>query len=227
MKTITQSLFIFVAAILPASAAQDPAASIFAQIFHESVRPPAQKESSSLVPHEIAGFGQCGFFAERGVRWSRSFRDGSKLELKCLPDAGSLLPGYRLWYSDGKGTAMEIARCVFNDGLNHGWYYTKADSGLLARVEWVTMDGGKNDGGSRKIDSGHTTGPEEPYLDVARWSFDAPSMRLEWFGDKYDYANTADRLPVHSRDFDPFMGPLVPQFSRYFVLSAGVSHAGD
>src|ERR1700730_4791128 len=65
---------------------------------------PYSKEAASnevpgnLVRHPIDDFGKCQFFAKRGIRWNQDFSDGSRLELRCDPDPGSLLPGYHLWY---------------------------------------------------------------------------------------------------------------------------------
>jgi hypothetical protein len=178
-----------------------------------------ESKDSSLVQHDIDDYGNCAFFAKRGVRWSRIFADGSRLELRCDPDRHSLLPGYHLWFSDTRGTRVEIGRCIFDNGFNHGWYYTSADASVnnVVRVEWVNLDGGKNDGGNRRIDRDHYTGPEEPYLDEVRWVFEVAKRRLECTSEKHQYMG-APSLPSHPVDsIDPYVGPAVPELRRSFV----------
>lgn len=179
----------------------------------------APAASAELVRHDIDDFGQCGFFAKRGVRWHHEFADGSRLELRCDPQEGSLLPGFHLWYLRHRGSRFEIARCVFDDGMNQGWYYTSTDPNVKGpvRVEWINVDSGKNDGGGRHLDNAsHVTGPEEPYLDVVRYTFDPERGRLECTSDKYDYT-VSSRLPKNPQSLDGLFGDPVPELRRSFV----------
>jgi len=185
-------------------------------------RPGTEAEAAGLVAHPIDDVGQCYVFAKRGVRWSKDFADGSRLELRCNPDRGILRPGFRLWYSDGKGIRAEIARCVFDEGFNKGWYYTWPDRPGLAMVKWVNVDGGKNDGGLRRLDRDHRTGPEEPYVDAVTWVYDVARHRLECTSDKYQYLSESHRLPSSPEvPLDSYVGDLVPELSRSFVKFLG------
>lgn len=174
---------------------------------------------ADLVRHDIDDFGACSFFAKRGVRWRQSFEDGSRLELRCDPDPGSLLPGFHLVYLKPGKTRFEIARCVFDQGFNQGWYYTSSDPNVKGpvRVEFVNVDGGKNDGGGRHLDRDHVTGREEPYVDVVHWSFDPKQERLECISDKYQYASNSLRLPGRPEPLEKYIGDAVPELRRSFV----------
>src|SRR5271166_4523527 len=88
----------------------------------DATKPP---EVANLVKHRIDDEGHCGFFAKRGLRWKKDFADGSALEVRCHPDPGSILPGYHIWFV-AHGKRVEIARCIFDEGINLGWYYTPA-----------------------------------------------------------------------------------------------------
>jgi hypothetical protein len=207
---------------MPSKADQDILSYLRAQFGHTDIDPSETDDSQALIRHDIDDFGRCSFFTSRGVRWSRRFEDGARLELRCQPDRGSLLPGYRLYYVDAAGARSEIARCVFGNGLNRGFYYTSSDStDELVRVEWVNVDGGKDDGPSRKIDATHVTGPEEPYVDVVRWIFDARRRRIECINQKYEYGEAGLRLPSHPRgeldNLDNYIGAEVPELRRSFV----------
>jgi hypothetical protein len=184
---------------------------------------PLEKEkpvAENLVRHEIGDFGSCSFFAKRGVRWLQEFPDHSRLEIRCEPEPGSILPGFHVWYSNPHGNRMEIGRCIFDAGLNHGWYFTRPGQPGLARVEWVNLDGGKNDGGPRRIEAGHFTNPAEPYADIVRWHFDAESGRLEVSSDKYNYQPGKKAIPVHpSESLDAYIGDRVAEFSVKYVKS--------
>lgn len=202
----------------PLAADQELLQCLRAQFGHVDLTQETTKDSA-LVQHDIDDFGHCAFFARRGVRWSRTFADGSRLELRCDPDPHSLLPGYHLWFSDARGIRVEIGRCIFDNGLNRGWYYTSADPAVhgVIRVEWVNIDGGKNDGGNRRIDGDHYTGPEEPYLDEVRWVFDVANRRLECTSEKHEYLS-GQSLPAHpAGSIDPYVGPEVPELRRSFV----------
>ncbi len=204
----------------PAGAEQD----IFSWVREQFVMPYTAAvftpgSPGELVRHDIDDVGGCEFFAKRGVRWRRDFADGSRLELRCDPVKGSILPGFHLWYVKNAGTRFEIGRCVFDDGFNQGWYYTSADPRVKGpvRVEWVNVDGGKNDGGGRHLDNDdHVTGPEEPYLDVVRYTFDPEQGRLECTSDKYGYTVTS-RLPKRPQSLDGFFGDAAPELRRSFV----------
>jgi hypothetical protein len=175
-------------------------------------------DAGGLLKYEIGGFGPCSFFAKRGTRWHKSFADGSVIELKCDPDAGHFLPGFHLWYKGPGGARIEIGRCIFDDGFNRGWYYTSADMGSVTRIVWQNIDGGKNDGGGRHIDREHVTGPEEPYLDVVRWIFDARTHSLQTVSDKYEYRTKPPGLPADPQaPLDAYIGPLVGELRRSFV----------
>lgn len=180
-------------------------------------------DSAPLVRHEIAEFGSCGFFRPRGVRWKKMFEDGSRLEVRCEPDPGSLLPGFHVVYQATKGAPrVEIARCLFNDGLNAGVYYTSADPAVKGpvRIEWVNVDGGKNDGGGRNVDPlHHRTGIEEPYFDAVRWSFDPATGKIECDSDKYAYRASAE-LPRNASKLDAYVGERVPELRRTYVRMA-------
>lgn len=185
-----------------------------------SSEPPADpNQPQALIRHDINDFGNCGFFAKRGVRWSQDFADGSRLELRCEPLRGSILPGFHLWYLKNAGSRFEIARCVFDEGFNQGWYYTSTDPAAKGpvRVEWLNVDGGKNDGGGRRLDKTHVTGPEEPYLDVVMWSFDPQQSRLECVSDKYEYTAGVPKLSPARYVFDPYLGQAIPELRRSFV----------
>jgi len=177
-------------------------------------------DAAARVRHPIPLNGHCSFFAARGRRWTHKFPDGAALEATCDPDPGSLLPGYHLWYKDSRGR-IEIARCIFDNGLNSAWYYTSADSGRLTGVAWVNVDGGPNDGGKhgvgRRIDRVHFAGPEEPFLDVVTWLFQPDTKTLECLSDKFEYAVTP-RLPRNPRSrLDPYVGRRVASLRRSFV----------
>jgi hypothetical protein len=181
-------------------------------------------EVATLVKHRIDDEGHCGFFAKRGLRWKKDFADGSTLEVRCHPDPGSILPGYHIWFV-AHGKRVEIARCIFDEGINMGWYYTSAgpagEDCCLARVEWVNVDGGRNDGRKsrtgRRIDKEHFTAPDEPYLDVVKWVFDANRRRVECVSDKFQYVNKPV-LPVHLKtSIEAFVGPRVPELRRSFT----------
>ena len=175
-------------------------------------------DAGGLVQHEITAFGSCHFFAKRGRRWYASFADGSSIELTCDPDTGHFLPGFHLWYKSTQGKRLEIGRCIFDSGLNRGWYYTSGDPGALKRVVWQNVDGGKNDGGGRHIDREHLTGLEEPYLDVVRWIFNSDSNSLETVADKYEYAVAPPGLPSDPKvSIAPYVGPLVGGLRQSFV----------
>lgn len=175
-------------------------------------------DAGGLVQHDIVAFGSCSFFAKRGRRWYTAFIDGSSIELRCDPDSGHFLPGFHLWYKSAQGVRSEIGRCIFDTGLNRGWYYTSGDSGPLKLVVWQNVDGGKNDGGGRQIDREHVTGPEEPYLDVLRWIFDVTDHSLHTVADKYEYAVNPPRLPLdYKESINTYVGPLVSELRRSFV----------
>lgn len=177
----------------------------------------AKADQPDLVQHDIDSLGSCHFFASRGTRWKQTFADGSRLELTCDPDPGSLLPGFHLWYQAEGEKRVEIGRCIFDDGFNHGWYYTFKDHPGLAKVEWVSMDGGKDDKGPRHIDKTHVTGPEEPYIDVVHWIFHTKDRRLERISDKYEYAAAGTQLPHRPGEaIEPFVGPRVPDLRRTY-----------
>ena len=181
-----------------------------------------QAENGDLVRHDIDDLGHCSFAAKRGVRWSRNFPDGSRLEVDCNPDHHGILPGYHLWYKYASGARIEIGKCIFDHGLNHGWYYTAAGDNEPLQILWVSVDGGSNDGGNRRIDGDHYTGPEEPYVDVVRWTFDVRQGRLECTSDKYLYASEEYRLPAHAGDsLAPYLGERVANLSRSFVKLLG------
>ncbi|HUA18083.1 MAG TPA: hypothetical protein VMB25_05015 [Bryobacteraceae bacterium] len=202
---------------LPAAADQDLLA-YFSPQFNGVDVSGTQAQNGDLLRHDIDDLGHCSFVAKRGVRWSRSFSDGSRLEVDCQPGPRSLLPGYHLWYRNASGSRIEIGKCIFDHGWNHGWYYTDGNSDVPLRVEWVSVDGGSNDGGSRRIDQEHYTGPEEPYVDVVRWTFDVRARRLECTSEKYQYASAQDRLPAHPVDsLAPYLGERMDNLSRSFL----------
>jgi len=182
-------------------------------------------DGNRLVKHEIRSRGNCAFFAKRGVRWSQSFEDGSSLELTCAPDKGSILPGFHLWYISPRRARAEIGRCIFDDGCNKGWYYTPTDSeGHLSRVEWQNVDGGRNDGGRRRIDREHFTGTEEPFLDVVLWVFDRDKRTLECISDKHVYLLRPPRWPsnLKCRQLQPYIGPRVEEFRHSFIKAVDI-----
>jgi hypothetical protein len=113
--------------------------------------------------------------------------------------------------------AVEIARCIFDDGFNQGWYFTPATldpSGkqcCVSRIVWQNIDGGKNDGGHRRIDGEQFTGPEEPYIDVVFWIFDPKTRSLVCISDKYLYEARSTRLPSDPESpVEQYIGPRVP-----------------
>jgi len=162
----------------------------------------------------------CSFFAKRGVRWRQDFPDHSRLEVLCEPEPGSLLPGFHVWYRNPRGNRMEIGRCIFYGGLNDGWYFTRLGEDGLASVEWVNLDGGKNDGGRRRIEPGHFTNPAEPYADIVRWWFDVESGRLETSSEKYEYRSDTMRIPFHPTEtMDHYLGAMLPEFSVTYMKS--------
>ncbi len=171
------------------------------------------------IPHQIPDFGRCSFFTSRGERWNTTFDDGSNLSLRCEPAKGSILPGFHLWYTDGRGARNEIAKCIFDDGFNNVWYYT--DPGQperLLRVVWQNVDAGKNDGGLRHLDGEHVTGPEEPYIDIVFWVFDPAARKLDCISEKYRYQTKLARLPQKGdTPLEPYMGPRVAELRRSFV----------
>ena len=176
--------------------------------------------AGNLIPHEIADFGSCSFFARRGVRWRQDFPDHSRLEVRCEPEPGSLLPGFHVWYRNTRGSRMEIGRCIFDGGLNDGRYYTRPGNPALVRVEWVNLDGGKNDGGRRRIEDGHFTSGAEPYADMVRWSFDAELGRLETSSEKYEYRMDSTIIPSHPIEpMDHYLGEMIPEFRVTYVKS--------
>ena len=180
----------------------------------------SEEASLGLVRHPMTATGACHFFAKRGTRWSMEFSNGSRLKLTCDPDPGSLLPGFHLWYASGKGQPLlEVGRCIFDEGINEGWYYTD-ETGALARVEWVNLDGGKDDKGGRRIDQQHVTGAQEPFIDVVHWVFDLREHRLERISDKYQYATNTTVLPRRADESLRFsIGARVPELRQTFVDS--------
>lgn len=169
--------------------------------------------------HKIDSFGTCSFFTSRGERWHASFPDGSELSLRCEHAQGGFLPGFHLWYTDAHSSRHEIAKCIFDAGFNQGWYFTdQKDAGKLLRVVWQNIDGGKNDGGLRRLDSQHVTGPEEPYIDVVFWIFDPAASKLNCVSEKYQYRTRLARLPQKGNiALEPYMGPRVAELRRSFV----------
>lgn len=208
---------------LPARAEQD-----WSNFLREQFLSPYKQASAdstveaTLVRHDIDDFGSCSFFAKRGVRWRQDFEDGSRLELRCDPDGHSILPGFHLLYFKPGAKRFEIGRCIFDQGFNQGWYFTSSDSNVKGpvRVEWVNVDGGKNDGGGRHLDRDHVTGLEEPYVDVVRWTFDPAVGRLQCVADKYRYATSSLRLPDRPAPLEKFLGDPVPELRRSFVKFA-------
>ena len=176
--------------------------------------------AANAAAHEIDGSGACGFFTRRGERWRNTFADGSNLSLRCEPAQGGILPGFHLWYTDASGARNEIAKCIFSAGFNQGWYFTDAKHPeRLVRVIWQNIDGGKDDGGLRHLDSAHLTGPEEPYIDVVSWVFDPVSRQLVCFSDKYQYGSKQARLPKRATTtpLDPYIGRRMTELRRTFV----------
>lgn len=170
--------------------------------------------------YAIGDIGHCDFFAKRGRRWQTAFADGGSLEVRCEPDKGGFLPGFHVWYRAPSGKRTEVARCIFDDGLNRGWYFSSA--GNLTRFVWQNVDGGKSDGGSRRIDKANSTGPGRSYIDVLVWVFDPSDKTLTWINDKYRYANlrsgTAPRLPTDGKtSLEAYVGPRVDELSHSFV----------
>ncbi len=222
-RTNLARCLIFIATLGPfvvqASAEQDWSNFLREQFLSPYKQAASTGDAPGLVRHDIDDFGSCGFFAKRGVRWRQDFEDGSRLELRCDPDRGSLLPGFHLLYVRRGESAFEIARCIFDQGFNEGWYYTSSDPKVKGplRVEWVNVDGGKNDGGGRHLDRDHITGPEEPYVDVVHWTFDPAERRLECVSDKYRYASSALRLPNRPAPLEEYMGDAIPELRRSFV----------
>lgn len=208
------------AAVTPAGAEQD-----WSNFLREQFLSPYKQASTdstaeaTLVRHDIDDFGSCSFFAKRGVRWSQDFENGSRLELRCDPNRHGFLPGFHLVYYKPGAKRFEIGRCIFDEGFNEGWYYTSSNPNVKGpvRVEWVNVDGGKNDGGGRHLDQQHVTGREEPYVDVVRWTFDPARGRLECVADKYKYATSSLRLPSRPAPLQNFMGAPVPELRRSFV----------
>jgi hypothetical protein len=177
--------------------------------------------AKNAVAHKIAGFGECSFFSRRGERWSTTFADGSSLRLRCEPARGGFLPGFHLWFTSADGSRNEIAKCIFDSGFNQGWYFTDARyPEQPVRVVWQNIDAGKNDGGLRRLDRAHRTGPEEPYIDVVFWVFDPAVKKLDCISDKYRYVTKLDRLPEKANTaLEPFMGERVAELRRSFVTT--------
>ena len=170
--------------------------------------------------YAVGDIGHCDFFAKRGRRWNTAFADGGWLEVRCEPDRGGFLPGFHVWYRAASGKRTEVAHCIFDDGLNRGWYFSSG--GNLTRFVWQNVDGGKNDGGSRPIDKMHSTGPGRGYIDVLVWIFDPGSKTLTWINDKYLYANwrvgIAPRLPTGGKtSLAAYVGPRLDELSHSFV----------
>jgi hypothetical protein len=179
--------------------------------------------AGNAIAHKIAGFGTCSFFTSRGERWSASFAGDASLSLRCEPAKGGILPGFHLWYTDVRGMRFEIAKCIFNNGFNQGWYFTDENhADQLLRVVWQNIDGGKNDGGLRRLDREHVTGPEEPYIDVVFWVFDPAARKLNCISEKYRYQTKLARLPQEGKTrLEPYMGPRVAELRRSFVKTLG------
>src|SRR5262245_38731493 len=77
----------------------------------------SEPTDSSLVRYEIGDFGYCNFFQARGLRWQQRFADGSALEVRCERERGGIFPAFHLWFVDGQGSRLEIARCIFKGGM--------------------------------------------------------------------------------------------------------------
>jgi hypothetical protein len=170
--------------------------------------------------YAIGDIGHCDFFAKRGQRWQATFADGGSLEVRCEPDKSGFLPGFHVWYRAASGKRTEVAHCIFDDGLNRGWYFSSR--GNLTRLVWQNVDGGKSDGGSRRIDKTHSTGPGRGYIDVLVWVFDSSNKTLTWINDKYRYANqrpgVAPRLPTRGNtSLEAYVGPRLNELSQSLV----------
>lgn len=185
----------------------------------------APGEEPGMERHDIGEFGSCGFFSARGARWQQQFGDGSKLEVRCERGAGGFLPGFHVWFTEAGGARLEVARCVFGDGLNQGWFYTERNAAgrpaHLAKVVWATLDAGPNDGGNRHLTRDQRTGAAEPYADATVWVFDAAARTLDYSTDKFEYlaaatASGKPKLPLGSNAMDGFLGPRLPALSTSF-----------
>jgi hypothetical protein len=173
-------------------------------------------------------------------QWTTTFSDGSKLEVTCsfaLNDVsipGILAgPAYMLWYTNTQGERSRIAQCLFSGGLNFATYRAGFIGGgqhCLARTDWTNLDGGANDSVREAIDfAGQPvvfTTDQEPYLDVVRYHYDAPTNKLSWKDEKYVYpqgdtASSSDLdLVVEGKispvqglgiSVDPIVGPETEQ----------------
>lgn len=191
------------------------------------LKPPS---AQGLVAHPIANFGHCDFFASRGERWKQSFADGSSISVRCEPEQGHFLPGFHVWFADAVGKRVEIARCIFDEGFNRGWYYTPAETDTsgrylyTARVVWRNIDGGKDDHGSRRIDKDHTTGAAEPFVDIVFWVFDPAIRSLECISEKHLYAAQTAKGGLPSgpgSQLQPYIGAAVPSLTQSFVKVFG------
>ncbi len=190
--------------------------------------PSVKPEGSDLVRHQAGEFGPCAFFRKRGVRWSQQFGDGTSLEVRCERASGGFLPGYHVWFVGAAGERFEIARCVYDSGLNQGWYWATEETDAegrpmhLARFVWFNVDAGKNDGGPRNLARNVRSSPAEPYLDSMVWVFDPAERKLEYFNDKYEYMErereNGYRLPDDpGPELDSWMGPRVPEIRESYI----------
>jgi hypothetical protein len=181
------------------------------------------QDPAGLMKHEIGEFGSCAFFKKRGVRWRERFADGSALEVRCEPGPGGFLPGFHVWLIQPDRRRVEIGSCIFDAGFNEGSYYTDPVSGTLVTVIWQNIDGGRNDGGARRIDRVHFTGTQEPYLDVVRWVFDARTRTIETLSEKYEYLQKAELPHNGNADLGPYVGSRADDLTRSFTTVVGAA----
>src|SRR5262249_11882233 len=124
------------------------------------------------------------------------------------------IPAHVYWYTDPDQGRHRVGQCIFSGGCNDIRYYTpgiidgKGQDACVIGTYFQNVDGWTNDGPKRTADGTVFTAPDEPFLDVLKWSFDANAKKLSWVNDKYQYKGN----PILATDcgsFEPFIGNFV------------------
>jgi len=150
----------------------------------------------------------CGLWSRRGVIWTKTYTDGSRLEMWCRRTHWfGIFPSYNLFYVEQKRRPRCIGRCIFRSGCNAVTVVERIGAGeeRLDQTIWQNVDGGSNDGVA-KITATLRAGPKEPMLDEVDWEFDADQKTLTVTNKQYAY------LPgykvAQGCDVDRFRGEL-------------------
>lgn len=156
--------------------------------------------------------------------WSATFGNGSKLEVTCsyldyqnnVVNYINLVPAYMFWYTNPEGQRGKIAQCLFPGGGNEAFYTSGVDDHgqtCLKSTDWFNADRRNSDVPVQAtgFDGGVVvfTTPEEPYLDIVQFSYDAEANKLSWQDAKFPHDGSQTLIPLPNLGWkvDPIVGP--------------------